>query len=327
MNLPPPLGDRPRSWPVEGDLPLVARSLLLDRAAGVAVDHLEAAGIPSILLKGAAIATWLYGAGEVRPYLDVDLLVPPSQFERAKEVLAELGYQHRLRGADPAEINTREQELLGPQDICIDLHYGLLGAAAPVERCWEVLFERTVPFRLAGGQVAALDLPARAMHLAMHAAQNGPVDRKAVADLDRGLVKVDRDGWQEAAGIAEEMGAAQAFAAGLRLVPAGEALADELSLTRRMTVELALRTRSAPQDAIFFERLGEAPGVRRKSALVLRKLFPTAALLRSNSAMARRGPLGLAVAWISHPLSVARRLGPALLAWYQARRAARRSGG
>jgi putative nucleotidyltransferase-like protein len=305
---------------------LVARSLLLDRAATVAVGHLRAVGIPSILLKGAAIATWLYGAGQVRPYVDVDLLVPPSQFERAKETLAELGYEHRLRGADPAELGPLEQDLVGPDNICIDLHYGLLGTTAAVERCWEVLSRHTIPLCLPGGEVSALDLPARTMHLALHAAQNGPVDRKAVADLERGLVQVGRDCWRDAAGIADEMGAAQAFAAGLRLLPAGEALADELSLTRRMTVELALRTRSAPTDAIFFERLGQAPGLRRKSALVVRKLFPTPALLRSNSTMARRGPLGLALAWISHPLSVAGRLVPALVAWFKACRATRRSG-
>lgn len=321
-----PVVSVPDATEASSDLLLVGHSLLLDQAALAAAGHLRALGIPSILLKGAAIATWLYDEGEVRPYLDVDLLVPPSMFAHAKEGLAELGYEHRLSGAAPIEFGPREQELVGPGDVCIDLHAGLVGAAAGLERGWEVLSAHTTPFRLGAGEVQILDVAARAMHLAMHAAQNGPVDRKALNDLERGLAKVEREVWRQAAEIAGEIGAEQAFAAGLRLLPAGEALADDLSLTRSMTVELLLRTGSAPQDAIFFERVHQAIGARRKSALLARKLFPTAAFLRSSSAMARRGGWGLALAWISHPLSLVPRLGPALVAWVRARRALGRSG-
>ncbi len=43
-----------------------------------------------------------------------------------------------------------------------------------------------VTLRLAGRtDVAALDITARARHLALHAAQNGPIDSKAEADLER----------------------------------------------------------------------------------------------------------------------------------------------
>ena len=80
-----------RSPDPTSDLLVVGRSLFLDSKAGAAVQHLRAAGVPSIVLKGKAIATWLYEAGEARPYADVDLLVPPAQFERATELLAELG--------------------------------------------------------------------------------------------------------------------------------------------------------------------------------------------------------------------------------------------
>ena len=310
---------------VDADFRAAARALRLDRVAAVAVDRLRAAGIPAILLKGATIATWLYDDGQPRPYRDVDLLVSPSDAERAKEVLAELGYVHSMRGAHPGEVGPKEQELYGPDGVCIDLHVGFLGMNAPMQRCWDVLVHRTDPFRLGGGvEVRALDLPARAMHLALHAAQNGPIDAKAIGDLERGLVRVNRDQWRAAAELANELEAGEAFAAGLRLLPAGAALADELGLTRHMTVELALRTRSAPQNAIFFERLARVPGVRKKAALLARKLFPTAVWMRANSDMARRGQLGLVCAWLAHPLSVLRRFPPALVAWRSARRATRK---
>lgn len=313
--------------PQRTDLLLAARSLLLEREAGIAAGQLRGADVPSILLKGPAIASWLYDDGEARPYLDVDLLVSPAQFRRAIEVLGEIGYVPRIPGASPAELGPKERDLVGPQGVCIDLHWGLLGVSGATQRCWDVLLRRTVRFHLRGGaEVLVLDVPARAMHLALHVAQNGPIDRKALADLERGLDRVDRRDWAEAARLATELEAVEAFAAGLRLLPQGEALARELSLPRRMTVELLLRTRSVPQDAIFFERLAEARGVRAKTALVARKLVPTPGSLRAESPLARCGRVGLVCARLLRPLSLAVRLGPALLAWRRARRAVKGEG-
>ncbi len=310
--------------PTDRNLLTVARSLLLDREAAVAVDRLRGAGVPSILLKGPAIATWLYDDGAARPYVDIDLLVPPSQFHRATEVLAQIGYRPRLVGADASELGPKELDLVGPANVCIDLHHGLLGASDRSDHVWEVLERHTVALRLStGAEVQALDVPARAMHLALHAAQNGPIDVKAVADLERGLARVDRRHWEDAATLADEIGAVEAFAAGLRLVPSGRGLAEELSLTRTMSVEQALRIRSAPQDSLFFERLAEARGVRGKAALLARKLVPTSASLRDNSPLAGRGPMGLLLARMIHPISLVIRLLPAFLNWYRVRRAVR----
>ena len=311
------MSERPR----RSHVVYVARSLLLDQAAVTAVGHLAAAGVPSILLKGAAIATWLYDEGELRPYGDIDLLVRGAQFETATELLAELGYTYPLLGAHPAELGPKERELRGPNGVWIDLHHGLIGVPAPPHQLWDTLAQHTVALTLSGGSdVRVLDRPARAMHLALHAAQDGLIDLKALADLGRGVTKVGRDEWQAAAKLAEELGATEAFSAGLRLVPAGAALAEELALPRRMSVELALRTRSDPQDAIFFVRLAETSGARAKAALVARKLFPTTVYLRANSALAVRGRFGLAVTRLGRLLSLAKRLGPAFAAWRRARR-------
>lgn len=316
-------GSAARPAPSTPDSLEVVRSLLLDRAAAEAVRHLRDHGIVSILLKGPTIATWLYAEGDVRPYDDIDLLVPPAEFEAAKEVLRELGYSHRLDGADPAEFGTLEEELIGPRGACIDLHRGLLGTAASPERCWTTLAGHTIPFPLSVSErVDVLDIPARAMHLCLHAAQGGVGDAKAVADLERGLARLGRDEWRQAARIAEELEATPAFAAGLRLTASGSRLADDLGLTRAMTPELALRVTAARRHALFFVRLSNAPGLRRKVELVARKVFPTTVLLRANSRLANSGPAGLALARAAHPFAVAARAGPALVAWLRARRTA-----
>jgi hypothetical protein len=310
----------------DANLLAVARLLLLDRAAGAAIAHLEAAGIPSILLKGPSIASWLYDAGDIREYGDVDLLVAPSMLEGAKEALAGLGYVHQPSGVAPSQFYLPEQELFGPSDVCIDLHYGLIGVLAPPERAWDVLSEHAVLFDLgAGYKGRVLDFPGRAMHLALHAAQNGPVDTKAIADLERALGAVEFECWRQAAELADRLGADRAFAAGLRLVPAGRLLADELSLTRGLTVELALRSRSAPQDAIFFERLSDASGVRGKTAVLAQKIFPGTVFLRRLPAVSSSNAVNLLWAELCHVRSLATRFGPALAAWRRARVEARSS--
>ena len=306
--------------PLGRDAFLAARSLWLNRSAGIAAQRLAEAGIPCILLKGAVIATWLYDEGELRPYRDVDLLVPPSDAGRAVETLAELGYVHMRAGAERCEFGALEKELEGPDGVCIDLHHGLIGVSAPPERAWQVLSTHVAPFRLTPEtEVSVLDVPARTMHLALHAAQDGPIVTKAIEDLRRGLKRVGADDWRAAAAIAKELGATPAFAAGLRLVPAGAVLAAELSLPQAMTVELAIRATSAPQEALVFVRLSERD-MRGKLALVARKLFPTAAYLRSSSRLANRGFLGLVAARAWRLVSLLARLGPACSAWWRARR-------
>ncbi|MDQ6616492.1 MAG: nucleotidyltransferase family protein [Actinomycetota bacterium] len=299
---------------------LLARSLFMEMAAGEAFEWLERADVASIVLKGPAVATWLYQPNEVRPSVDVDLLVAPEDFDRAEHALEQLGYRHRLRGGAACEIASNARELLGDNGICIDLHHHLIGLADPV-RSWDLLSRRTTSLRLASGaEVAVLDLSARTMHLALHAAQDGPQDLKALADLERGLAQVPIDTWRAAATLADQLGATAAFAAGLRLCPPGRAVAAELGLPDLPGVELTLRVRSAPHESLFFEHLSVAPGVAAKVKLVSRKLWPTNAYLKSGAPEAVGLRCGLAVARCRRLASLTRRAPPALRAWYQARR-------
>jgi putative nucleotidyltransferase-like protein len=66
---------------------------------------LRQAGIPVILLKGAAIAHGLFGDIGLRPMRDLDLLVPPEARGDALAALRCLGY--RLVGGAPADLRAR----------------------------------------------------------------------------------------------------------------------------------------------------------------------------------------------------------------------------
>lgn len=292
----------------------------MESAIGQVWSCLDAAGISSVLLKGPVIATWLY-VDEFRYSGDIDILVSPARFRDAQFALAEIGYVLPLVDAALCEIGPNATTLQHPSGARIDLHHRLIGTPPePPERCWDVLSTRTAPFLLGTGtQVTALDLPARTMHLALHAAQNGPLDRKAMADLRRGLAQVDADTWRDARTLAERLGSIQAFAEGLRLCDEGLALADELDLPRlNRNVEMELRITSAPFESLFFARLVDTPGIRRKAALVGRKLWPTPDYMRMHFGAARRGRLGLLLSHLLRPLSLGRRAAPALKAWARA---------
>lgn len=297
----------------------VAVSLMLDHVAGVTTTRLAAAGIPAILLKGAAIATWIYAEGEARPYRDVDLLVPPSRFDAAQAVLGGLGYVNPLAGAADCEYGSNELRLVGPLGVCVDLHHALIGVPEPA-RAWERLYARSTTLHVGGSEVRVLDVEARAMHLPLHAIQDGPVDVKAMDDLARGVERLALASWRGAADLAAELGAMGPFAAGLRLLPAGAALAEQLSLPQVVNVDLTMRARSDPPEAFLIEQLVQLPDARARAALLWRKLFPTTVYLKSQYRLAERGPFGVTAARCCRLGSLVLRTAPAIVAWRRARR-------
>ena len=66
------------------------RLMHLDQRLNEAADALAAAGIPMLLLKGAALGRTVYGTFVRRPMIDLDLLVKSVDLERAVAVLREI---------------------------------------------------------------------------------------------------------------------------------------------------------------------------------------------------------------------------------------------
>ena len=88
----PLMAYRLRAWPADCRPPLevmeylnrlflyaAARSMRAGRQIQAVVDALEAAGIPSVLLKGPALARTVYPDPALRQSTDIDLLVRPGE--------------------------------------------------------------------------------------------------------------------------------------------------------------------------------------------------------------------------------------------------------
>jgi Uncharacterised nucleotidyltransferase len=254
----------------------------LDAAAAAVLDAFDRAGVETLVLKGPALAQLLYRPDEQRGYSDIDLLIAPNDLPTARRTLVELGFSDTrtsifgvddVSGVVHAEIWTR-RGTSGP--LQIDLHWRLPGCDAPAEAVWEIVLRRRTWIELGDRKTAVLDREGLAVHLATHAAQHGPEDLKALADLSRGLERWSFGLWQSAARLAAELKATPAFAAGLRLLPAGAEMARRLELPPSGEVTWQILHRDArPRGTFHIEALRDARGARERASVLRRSLLPT----------------------------------------------------
>jgi len=296
--------------------------MAVDTVAAEVFSALGQAGVSAVLLKGPAIVRWLYPPGGERIYADVDILVSPDAFARAAQVIAALGFSrfqytgvHQIPHAD-----TWQRERDGG---LVDLHRNLLGVGADGREAWSVLTRRTESMCVAGVELQVLGRPARLLHIALHAAQHGVRAQRTLTDLSLALEQAPEGTWLAAAAMAGQLDAVEGFAAGLRLLPTGRALAERLELPRRGSVEVALRANTAPPVALGIDRLHRTNGPLAKLELIARKVVPNPAFMRAWSSLARRGHVGLLAAYLWRPVWLLWRLAPAVQAWRSARHRAK----
>jgi hypothetical protein len=293
----------------------------LDGIAADVVAALEAEGVASILLKGATFARWLYDDPGERTSGDADLLVSSSQLGAAERVLGALGFAGETieaeHGAAPVRIWTRAD------GGAVELLCSLPGATVADEDAWQVLQTEVAPFELAGRPVTALGAAGRAVVVALAAADKGVHARKPLEDLGRALARVDEVTWDDAAALAQRLGATPVFAAGLRLLPAGALLAGRLGLTDERTTAAAVRAGAAPDvrgAALALAWVGEQHGWRSRARAFRQVLFPSPAWMHGAYPFSARGRAALGTAYGWRLVVVVPRLVPAARAYLAARR-------
>jgi len=302
-----------------------AVNLLGDRLTATVVTALEAGGVPAIVLKAASVREWLYREDEDRPSGDVDLLVPAAAREDVDVCLRRLG----LRYVGPTRLGRgRPRDWIWQEPgtrMLVELHESISGIGVDSSTAWSVLSEKTERARIAGEEVDVLDVPRRALHLALHADHHGPALPRPIEDLERGLAAVPEDTWREASVIAERLDAVPAFVAGLRLADGGPELASRLGLTELAPAppDVALRAAGAPPVAEGLAWLFGVRGARAKVAFLAEALVPPPSAMRAWSPLARRSTAGLAALYLWRPLWLARRAVPAYAAVRRVRREAR----
>jgi hypothetical protein len=303
-----------------------SRSDLVGAAIAMGVDALAtelagaftAAGLDWIVLKGPALRLALYPDGD-RSYRDLDILVPADREWRCYDVLRALGLRPIAGYGEPEAIALHHE--WGRGEEWVDVHVTLTGATAPPAVVWRALAAHRVDVELGGGRIPVLDHPALALHVALHAAQHGARGRKWIDDLDRALAQLPPAVWQEASGLAREIGAEAALAAGLALTSVRPLPIAAPAVA--IPPDVALRAASAHPLAQGFDRLHRDAGRRARLRRIVRALVPTRQFMRRWSRLARRGRRGLAAAYAWRFAWVCVNAPRAWIAYRRAARAAR----
>jgi Uncharacterised nucleotidyltransferase len=274
---------------------LAVRNLAIDRLAAEIAGEFAAVGIESVVLKGPVLAAWLY-PGEVRPYGDADLLVPPGSWDAAVAVLERLGFADRLGPlAHPRmESFASTAFIRGERDEDnLDLHCALHGLEADPARVWSGF---AAVQEIGGAELRVPGRPALALHVALHAAHH--TEPKPVEDLRRALALGDEELWAQARELARELDGEPAFASGLRRLPAGEELARRLAIGDEVrSVRHEIRHERVPLAEGIDGLLAPDQSFSERARTVAGEVFPRPDFLRWWSPLARRGRLGLALAY------------------------------
>jgi len=295
---------------------VAASRLALVTATGEVLDAMAGARIRTVLLKGPATAR-LYRDPALRPAGDVDLLVEPSHAEAAAQVLESLGFRDPLAKARSHERGAHAVTFYrsGALPACVDLHRSLYWCENDPEALWREFSRGTTFIDLEDRRVEVLGDPAQALVIAGHALRHLGA-AKPLEDLRRALAVYQQDTWVEAAALATRLAAESVLAAGLRLVDAGNRVADALGLEKNPTsAEVQGFLAGLPPVALGVMSLAQTRSMRQRAALVLGEVFPTPPAMRYWNGFAGRGRAALTLCYFYRPLWLAFKLPGAYRTW------------
>lgn len=263
------------------------------------------------------MARWLYDESAVRNYVDIDLLVSRGDSGVTENVLTAAGFESSgMEIALPHGRRPHANTWIRNRDgLMVDVHDTLPGLGVSAESAWAILGVGTGTILVGGAEVEMLNEPARALLVALHAGHHGVADSQAVEDLRRALTQLPDDTWGQALVLANQLGAAPGFAAGLGLFGEGRYQAERLGLPVVTSIETILRANSAPELALSLDWLLRARGFRVRCRLIARRLAPLPSILRGRSRLARSGTAGLVTAYALQPVWLAGHAVPAMRAW------------
>ncbi len=295
-------------------------NLRIDAAIGEVVSALRGQHIDSLILKGPTFTDW-YPADSGRTYVDGDVWVSPANVAGAERALAELGF---VPTADERGLPEWWQEhasswLRERDQGKIDLHRRLQGTEAEPEAVWSTLWAQRDPITVGGVHGWRLSEPGRALYATLHATHHGSEDARGLPHLEAALTCVDEAGWQAALELAGALDGVEAFATGLRLLPAGAEMAERINAPDARSVKTTLLASTPPPVALGFDQLHGARGLRRMEIL-FRKLFPPPGFIRYWWPPAARNRRMLLLGYLYRPVWLVKNAPAGYRAWRAARR-------
>ena len=147
------------------------QDLALERRLLAVTEALEEAGIPSVVVKGPAVAHTFYPDPSWRAFGDIDILIRGREWDRAMDLLTGLGL--RRKQPEPRSGFTRRfgkgATFESDDGFEADVHRTLAPGAFGLWLDPDELFERSVWFALGGMDLRRLDDTGAFFHACLHA--------------------------------------------------------------------------------------------------------------------------------------------------------------
>ena len=141
-----------------------SRNQLLFHRAAQLLPRLAEAGIDTLVLKGAALATLYYRDVGVRPMEDLDLLVPTAAAARAMEVLVANGWTPSTPRPETRVAVWHADSFADAQAQSLDLHWNALWQLSNDDELWA----GAVPTTLNGVPTKTLGHADQLLHVCIH---------------------------------------------------------------------------------------------------------------------------------------------------------------
>src|SRR5208283_4643249 len=201
------------------------RSNHLSGCAAEIVDSFAAAEVPSIAIKGPALAIAAYGDVAMRVFGDLDFLVRLSDLPRAVKALERIGYSSEAYRADVVESGFFPDVTLGfsREGSVVDLHWRLSPRHFPFAPDGEHIWNRSVEMELLGRRVRVLGPADTILFQACHGSKHGWMTLAQICDFAHVLATANPIDWSSVLDDARRRRS-------LRMLLLGVDLADSLSL-------------------------------------------------------------------------------------------------
>jgi Uncharacterised nucleotidyltransferase len=153
------------------------RSLWFASELARITDHFEKGQLRAIPYKGPLLAESAYGDMALRNFGDLDFLISPADFERAKEIFGELGYLPSKEFSPAVERfwlrNGYERSFDGAAGkYLVEMQWALLPRFYAVDFCTADLLARSRPASIGGTDVPGLSPEDALLVLCLHAAKH-----------------------------------------------------------------------------------------------------------------------------------------------------------
>jgi hypothetical protein len=199
------------------------------------VSSFKSQGRKILVYKGALAAIELYDNLALRPFGDIDILVPPIDRNAAIELLLELGYQ---KASDrPLLHYDYELTFVHPQRrTVVDLHWHITSPAFPINLTFEELWQRRRTTEIGKEEISCFSREDLFIILCIHASKHGWLQLSWLVDLGA-FINLEID-WEVVAQRSQKWHVSQIVALGICL--ANELLDAGLPLPERRRRSAAL---------------------------------------------------------------------------------------